>query len=136
MPDVKAAASLCAVLFLLAACAGAPLCCMAKTGDPQTDSQEGKLTDKQTGKAKGPGAPAKPGEILVKFKRGVDEKRIREIARKEGLEIIKIVSPPSLYLMKCRETSPALLDKRIADLKKYEEVEYAEPNYIYKPLRN
>lgn len=133
VPAVKAIVSLCTAMIFLALCA---VCCTAKTGEYQTGNQEGKLTEKQTGKAKVPGAPVKPGEILVKFKPGVGEKRIREITRKEGLEIVKIVSPPSLYLLKSRETSPALVDKRITDLKKYKEIEYAEPNYIHKPARN
>lgn len=94
------------------------------------------MRGKQPGEKKIPVPQSVPGEIIVKFKPGISEKRIGDIAAKEGLDIIKIVSPPSLYLMKSRQTSPALLDKKITDLKKHKEIEYAEPNFIAKPLRN
>jgi len=123
---MKTIVSTCAALLVLALFAGTSICCMAKS------------EDHHNGKVKSlPGtSAAKPGEILVKFKPAVNEKRIREIAQREGLEIIKVVSPPSLYLFKIRETSQALVNKRISDLKKYDEIEYVEPNYIYKPARN
>lgn len=132
---MKAVLSACTVLLFLAACSGTAPCCPAKSNHSQTADQESKLKDVKADKKKVPAPAAKAGEILVKFKPGTGEKRIREIARKEGLEIIKTVTPPSLYLLKSRETSLSV-DKRIADLKKYEEVEYAEPNYIAKPVRN
>jgi hypothetical protein len=109
---------------------------MAKSDISQTGNEDGSMKSKQAGKAKTLSAGAKPGEIIIKFKPGVCERRIREIAAREDLEVIKIVSPPSVYLFKSRETSQALLNKRIIDLKKYSEIEYAEPNYIAIPARN
>jgi len=125
---MKTIVSICAALLFIVSSAGTSLCCMAKSDVPQTGSQAGNT------KAISP--EVRPGEIIIKFKAGVSEQRIREIARKEGLEVVKIVSPPSVYLFKSRETSQALLNRRITDLKKYAEIEYAEPNYIAKPARN
>ena len=126
--------STCAALLFFASCAGISFCCVAKSDVSQTSNQDGSMKSKQAGRALSTGA--KPGEIIIKFKSGVSERRIREIAAKEDLEVIKIVRPPSVYLFKSRETSQALLDKRISDLKKYSEIEYAEPNYVAKPTRN
>lgn len=133
---MKTLISLCTALIFAAVCSGTALCCMPGSDNTRPGKQESNLKETQTGKKKLPIPAAKPGEIIVKFKPGIAEKRIREIAAKEGLEVIKNVSPPSLYLMKSRETSPALLDKKITELKKYKEIEYAEPNYTYKPVRN
>lgn len=127
---------LCAALIFFAACSGMATCCMAAINSPQPDNQESKLKETQTGKKTLCAPAAKPGEIIVKFKPEVGEKRIREIIAGEGLEVIRIVRPPSLYLLKSRDTNPALVNKRITDLKKYQEIEYAEPNYTAKPARN
>lgn len=79
------------------------------------------------------GTNAVRGEILVKFKPSTGEDRVREIAASEGLEIVRVVRPPSLYLMKSRTAEAG---RAIPALKKYTEIEYAEPNYIYRPGRN
>lgn len=123
--SVKTLASLCTALFFLASCAGTSLSCMANN----YDTPNGKVK-------RLPGSAAKPGEILVKFKPGINEERVREIAQREGLVIIKVVTPPSLYLFKARDAGLALINQRISDLRKYEEIEYAEPNYISQPARN
>jgi len=115
-----------AALLALALFTGSAICCMASDQAPRKGNVKSL-----------PGASAAgPGEILVKFKPGVTGKKIREIARREGLEKIKVVSPPGLYLFKTGETSQALVNKRISDLQKYDEIEYAEPNYLYKPVRD
>lgn len=93
-------------------------CCMAR-GDANTGGPTSIPVQKSR---------VVPGEILVKFKPSTGEDRVRQIAAREGLEIIKIVSPPYLYLMKSRE---AITEKAISKLKEYKEVEYAEPNYVH-----
>ena len=69
-------------------------------------------------------------EILVKFRPGVPQTRREEISLSAGLESIRIVSPPDLYLFRIPK------DVRISDVKDrlqtVPEVEYAEPNYIRK----
>jgi len=55
-----------------------------------------------------PGGESKnyvPGEILVKFHDGTDEKAIQAIKRDLQLETIRIVSKPNLYLMKILDGS-------------------------------
>ncbi len=67
------------------------------------------------------------GEIIVKFKPRVTPETVERIARAHDLEIVKIVSPPQLYLFKIRGTVPV---REIAGrLNALAEVEYAEPNY-------
>jgi hypothetical protein len=78
-----------------------------------------------------PGGESKnyvPGEILVKFYNGTDEKAIQEIKRDLYLETIRIVSKPNLYLMKILDGSS--VENVLERLRKYEEVKYAEPNYV------
>jgi hypothetical protein len=67
------------------------------------------------------------GEILVKFKPGVTRETLDRIAQENGLRIIRLVSPPGLYLLEIRTTvSEKEMIQRISRLV---EVEYAEPNY-------
>lgn len=135
---MKTIASISAALLFISWCAGTSLSCIGKNDGIQTAESKGR----QAGKSKAFSAEAKPGEIIVKFKPGVGEQRIGEIARKEGLEVIRVLRPPSVYLFKsrgtsqARETSQELLDKMITELRKYTEIEYAEPNYIARPARN
>ena len=73
---------------------------------------------------------SKTEEILVKFRPGVPQTRREEISLSAGLESVRIVSPPDLYLFRIPK------DVRISDVKDrlqtVPEVEYAEPNYIRK----
>lgn len=69
-------------------------------------------------------------EILVKFRDHVTEKKIIEISKNLDLKIIKIISPPNLYLLRIRGDLP--MQDLIKRLKQYKEVEYSEPNYIRK----
>ncbi len=79
-------------------------------------------------------APQKhKSELLVKFKPGTTPQAIQNIAQRENLEIIKIVSSPDLYLMKA--SPDADLKKKISDLKKHAEIEYSEPNHV-RELKN
>jgi len=66
-------------------------------------------------------------EIIVKFKSGTARETVESIAREHGLEIIKTVSAPHLYLFRMRGNLSA--GEVIRRLNALVEVEYAEPNY-------
>lgn len=69
-------------------------------------------------------------EILVRFKPGTTAGTIKAIQDKAGLEIVRKLSVPDLYLMKVKgKTSEKEI---IKELKKFTEVQYAEPNYKYR----
>ncbi|MFH1675096.1 MAG: YncE family protein [Pseudomonadota bacterium] len=69
-------------------------------------------------------------QALVKFKTGISPESIEKIAEESDLTIIKRVSPPNLYLMEASDD--ATVEEIIKRLSEYEQVEYCEPNYIYK----
>lgn len=71
-------------------------------------------------------------EIIVKFKEGVTQERIKEINTSLGCEIIRSIGPTKTFLIKIKigEDVKEVVDK----FKLFDEVEYAEPNYIYHPL--
>ena len=65
---------------------------------------------------------------MVKFHEGINEKAIQAIKRDLQLETIRIVSATNLYLMKIMDGSS--VESVLERLRKYEEVRYAEPNYV------
>jgi len=67
-------------------------------------------------------------QVLVTFREGTDISTIERILREAGLEVLKVVSPPNLYLM--RAGSGSALEDAIGRLKEYPEVLYAERNYV------
>jgi hypothetical protein len=68
-----------------------------------------------------------PGQVLVKFKDGVDEQAIHAIKEAMSLETIRVVRRPSLFLMRIlNESSVEAVIERLSD---FPEVSYAEPNY-------
>ncbi len=69
-----------------------------------------------------------PGEILVKFKDSATEEAIGAIQREVHLETIRVVFKPHLYLMKILDG--ASVESVIERLRTYQEVQYAEPNFI------
>ena len=71
--------------------------------------------------------PYAPGEVLVKFRNGIDEAQIERLQRETGLQPIKVVSAPYLYLMKI--TDGSAVEDMLVRLKQYPEIVYAEPNY-------
>ena len=68
-------------------------------------------------------------EVLVKFKPGTSTATIEEIAKYYKLEMIKIISPPYLYLYKISGNES--VQEVITSLKKMDAIEYSEPNFIY-----
>lgn len=116
------------ILFLMMSCVG------QSVEQRENSSHHLQVTEVQEGeqsKLAPPGMEHKdtiPGEILVKFKDGTDEKTIQAIQKELHLETIRIVSKPNLYLMKILDGSSV---KRVMKrLRNYKEVMYSEPNYV------
>ncbi len=72
----------------------------------------------------------KQGELLVKFKEGTSDERISGILSIEGASIISVLKPKGLYHIRLKAGQD--VKEAIKIFNKYEEVEYAEPNYIMK----
>lgn len=70
----------------------------------------------------------KKGELLIKFKDGISEEKMAEILSNEGAMIISTLGIKGLYLIKLKEGQE--VKTAIEIFRKYQEVEYAEPNYI------
>lgn len=68
------------------------------------------------------------GEVVVKFKGGIPDERISEILSDEDAAIIRELQPNGLYLVKLEEKED--VKEAIEKFTTYEEVQYAEPNYI------
>ena len=71
-----------------------------------------------------------PDEVLVKFKADTDAETVERIRAAMNLETIRKFSSPNLFLMKITDGSS--VDAVIEQLKTYEAVKYAEPNYVVK----
>jgi len=72
----------------------------------------------------------KSGEVLVKFKPYVTDVEIDRIAKISGMEMMRILSPPNLFLFKV--IGNASLREVIKSLERFEEIEYSGPNYLRK----
>jgi hypothetical protein len=75
-----------------------------------------------------PGTRNNPGsgEVLVKFKPYVTDVEIDRIAKISGMEVMRMLSPPNLFLFKIIGKSS--LREVIGSLERFEEVEYSTPN--------
>ena len=71
-----------------------------------------------------------PHEVLVKFNPNTNPETIARIQAELKLEIIREFRSPNLFLMKIADG--ASVEAIIEKLKTYEEVKYAEPNYVVK----
>lgn len=69
-------------------------------------------------------------EVLVKFKPGTDADTIARIRADLNLKTMRKFSSPNLFLMKI--TDGSAVESVIKQLKAYEAVKYAEPNYVVK----
>lgn len=67
-------------------------------------------------------------EVIVKFKNDVVENRIKEINSSLGCEIMRSIGQTKTFLIKIKTGED--VEKIIKKYKKFEEVEYAEPNFI------
>lgn len=68
-----------------------------------------------------------PDEVVVKFREGTDGKTIEHIQREVGLQMLKVISPPNLVLM--RIVGGSSVEGVVSRLKAYPEILYSEPNY-------
>jgi hypothetical protein len=68
-----------------------------------------------------------PGQVLVKFKDGVDEQAIQTIKEAMSLKTIRVVRRPNLFLIKTADESS--VETVVERLRDFPEVSYAEPNY-------
>jgi hypothetical protein len=69
-----------------------------------------------------------PGELLIKFAEGTEERIIENIMKQYNLEIINITTKLNIYHVKIKDDcSVEEIIRRLEDL---EEIEYSEPNYV------
>ncbi len=66
------------------------------------------------------------GEVLVRFKPYVTDVEIERIAKISGMEVMRMLSPPNLFLFKIIGNSS--LRDVIRSLERFEEIEYSAPN--------
>ena len=86
----------------------------------------------QTGISQPQGQPRQyvPHEVLVKFNPETDSQTVARIQAELKLETIRRFRSPNLFLMKI--TDGASVEAIIEELKTYQAVKYAEPNYVVK----
>jgi len=70
------------------------------------------------------------GELLVQFKQGISEERIQEIFSREEASVIAALNERGLYHLRLEEGQD--VEDAVEDFMEYEEVDYAEPNYLKK----
>ena len=119
-------------IILLLACGGQTGNSSNNNQQPEQKEASGVKPIGQTGisQPQGQRQPYVLNEVLVKFKPGVDEDAIERIRAALNLEIIRKFSSPNLLLMKITDGSS--VEAVIEQLKTYEAVKYAEPNYVVK----
>ena len=113
------------------------LACCAQTGNSnkqleQKSSESGIKRTSQTGISQPEDKQQTyvVDEVLVKFKSGTDAETIAHIRAALNLKTMRKFSSPNLFLMKITDGSP--VESVIKQLKTYEAVKYAEPNYVVK----
>ncbi len=72
----------------------------------------------------------KQGELLVRFNEETPEERISGILSVEGASVISVLEPKGLYLVKLKKGQDVRDAVKI--FSNYNEVKYAEPNYMMK----
>ena len=116
------------------------LACSAQTGNsnnknPQLEQKSPKSEIKRTSQTgislpEDKKQPYVVDEVLVKFKSGTDADTVNRIQMGLNLKTMRQFSSPNLFLMKITDGSP--VESVIKQLKTYEAVKYAEPNYVVK----
>ena len=74
-----------------------------------------------------------PNQVLVKFKDGVSEERVTEIHNAVGTKIQDKILFGKIHLVLI--VNGASVEDTIKEYAKFAEVEFAEPNYIVKPMK-
>ena len=80
------------------------------------------------GSSRAPRPSYVPGQVLVKFKDGVDGQVVETIQRALSLKTIRIVRRPNLFLMRIMDESS--VKAVIERLRGFPEVASAEPNLL------
>ena len=115
------------------------LACGGQTGNSSNNNQQPEQKEASGVKHIGQTGISQPRDqrqpyvlngVLVKFKPGADRDAIERIRAALNLEIIRKFSSPNLFLMKITDGSS--VEAVIEQLKTYEAVKYAEPNYVVK----
>jgi len=69
-----------------------------------------------------------PGEIMVKFREGIPEEKVRSIISQKEATVIRFMDIPGVYLLKIKKKQS--VEDAVQEFSDLPEVEYAEPNYI------
>lgn len=70
-------------------------------------------------------------EVVVKFREGVSAEKIKGITASLKCEIVRQIGATKIFLIKIKTDAGVM--EIISKFKQFDEVEYAQPNYIYKP---
>lgn len=70
------------------------------------------------------------GEALVKFRDAVEDRRVLEILAAEGASVISVLTPRGPHRIRLKKGQD--VRDAVKVFNKYEEIEYAEPNYLMK----
>lgn len=71
-----------------------------------------------------------PGEVIVQFHQEVSQSRVEQVLSEAHVEIIKNLRPPLIFLV--RPLGGRTAQQAITSLQQFREVQYAEPNRLYK----
>jgi len=121
----------CGLIFLMIGCV-----CPGRDGNPTVGKSEIPLSEKKPKEIENnqpESDDAKkfvPGQVLVKLKPGVEATVLDTIAAELGLETLKPLALPGIYLMKI--IGDESVESIVKKLEMYDTVEYGEPNYIVK----
>lgn len=74
-----------------------------------------------------------PNQVLVKFRDGVTEERAAIIHKTVGTKVQDKILFGKIYVVVI--TNGASVEDTIKAYEKYPEIEFAEPNYIVKPMK-
>lgn len=123
--------STCLIFFIV------PLACNVQNGNNSLKSSNKTIKSKiksadQTGISQLQGQPQQyvPHEVLVKFNPDTKPETIMRIRAELKLEKVREFRSPNLFLMKI--TDGTSVEAIIEMLRTYNEVKYAEPNYVVK----
>lgn len=72
----------------------------------------------------------KQGELLVRFAENTGEEKISEILSKEGATVVSFMKLQRIYLVRLKPGQD--VHQAVRKFQVYEEIEYAEPNYVIK----
>jgi hypothetical protein len=117
------------VTLLIAPCFHSKPPCISSTLKPKCADTTNKSSERK-GLFKSDERVFVRNQALVKFKTGISPEAVEKIAQELDLKIIKRVFPPHLYLMEASDS--ATVEEIMKRLRGCEQVEYCEPNYIYK----